>query len=73
MGAPVRLRLWLNRGEAVRWKTARWPVGVARLDDNGETGITELRIDRRSLVNGLSMASNGCESTERVGWKSRRI
>jgi peptidylprolyl isomerase len=28
-------------------------VGVATLEDNGETLITEVRIDRRSLVSGL--------------------
>src|SRR5262249_34184566 len=46
----IRLRLWLNRGEAVRWQTAWGPVGAARLEDNGATLITEVRIDRRSLV-----------------------
>ena len=49
----IRLRLWLNRGEPVRWQTAWGPVGIARLDDNGETLVTEVRIDRRSLVSGL--------------------
>jgi hypothetical protein len=55
----IRLRLWLNRGEAVRWQTAWGPVGVARLGDNGETLITEVRIDRRSLVNGLFYGVEG--------------
>jgi hypothetical protein len=55
----IRLRLWLNRGEAVRWQTAWGPVGVARLDDNSETLITEVRIDRRSLVNGLFYGVEG--------------
>jgi hypothetical protein len=55
----VRLRLWLNRGEAVRWQTAWGPVGVARLEDNRETLITEVRIDRRSLVNGLFYGVEG--------------
>ncbi len=49
----IRLRLWLNREEAVRWPTPWGPVGAARLADNGETLITEVRIDRRSLVSGL--------------------
>ena len=34
-------------------------MGVARLDDNGETLITEVRIDRRSLVNGLFYGVEG--------------
>jgi hypothetical protein len=55
----IRLRLWLKRGQAVRWQTAWGTVGVARLDDNGETLITEVRIDRRSLVNGLFYGVEG--------------
>ena len=55
----IRLRLWLNRGEPVRWQTAWGPVGIARLDDNGETLITEVRIDRSSLVNGLFYGVEG--------------
>lgn len=55
----IRLRLWLNRGEAVRWRTAWGPVGGARLDDNGETLITDVRIDRRSLVSGLFYGVEG--------------
>jgi len=34
-------------------------VGIARLEDNGETLITEVRIDRRSLVNGLFYGVDG--------------
>jgi len=64
----ICLRLWLNRGEAVRWQTAWGPVGVARLDDRGETLITEVRIDRRSLVNGLFYGVEGM----RVGGTRRR-
>ena len=55
----IRLRLWLNKGEPVRWVTAWGPVGAARLDDNGETLITEVRIDRRSLVSGLFYGVDG--------------
>jgi hypothetical protein len=55
----IRLRLWLNRGEPVRWQMAWGPVGIARLEDNGETLITEVRIDRRSLVSGLFYGVDG--------------
>ena len=55
----IRLRLWLNRGEPVRWHTAWGPVGRATLDDNGETLFTEVRIDRRSLINGLFYGVQG--------------
>jgi len=55
----IRLRLWLNKGQAVRWPAAWGPLGVARLEDNGETLITELRIDRRSLISGLFYGVEG--------------
>ena len=55
----IRLRVWLNRGEAVRWPTAWGPVGAARLEDNGETLITEIRVDRGWLVNGLFYGVEG--------------
>jgi uncharacterized protein len=55
----IRLRLWMNRGEPVRWQTAWGPVGIARLEDKGETLITEVRIDRRSLVGGLFYGVEG--------------
>ena len=55
----IRLKMWLNRGDPVRWEMAWGPVGAARLEDGGETLITELRIDRRSLVNGLFYGVEG--------------
>jgi hypothetical protein len=55
----IRLRLWLNKGDAVRWKMPWGTVGRSRLDDNGETLITETRIDRRSLVSGLFYGIEG--------------
>jgi hypothetical protein len=55
----IRLRMWLHKGDAVRWQTASGPVGIARLEDNGETLITEVEIHRRSLVNGLFYGVEG--------------
>jgi uncharacterized protein len=55
----IRLRLWLNKGQAVRWQKAWGPVGIAKLHDNGETLTTEVRIDRRSIVNGLFYGVEG--------------
>jgi hypothetical protein len=55
----IRLRLWLSKGQAVRWQTAWGPAGVARLEDDGDTLITEVRIDRRALVNGLFYGVDG--------------
>jgi hypothetical protein len=56
---PIRLQLWLPTGERVRWTTAWGPVGSARLEDDGETLLTSVRIDRRSLVNGLFYGVEG--------------
>jgi hypothetical protein len=55
----VRLRLWVNAGEAVRWQAAWGTAGVASLEDDGKTLITEVRIDRRSLINGLFYGVDG--------------
>ena len=55
----VRLRLWLNRGEPVRWQVASGPIDVARLEDDGASLVTEVRIDRRSLINGLFYGMEG--------------
>jgi hypothetical protein len=55
----IRLCLWLNRGEPVRWPTAWGPVGVAMLQNNGETLITEIRTNRGTLMNGLFYGVEG--------------
>ena len=55
----IRLRLWLNRGEPVRWKAPWGSISAARLEDHGETLITEVRIDRRSLISGLFYGVEG--------------
>jgi hypothetical protein len=55
----IRLRLWLRRGEPVRWQQAAGPVGAAWLEDDGETLVTEVRIDRSSLVSGLFYGVEG--------------
>jgi hypothetical protein len=65
----MRLRLWLGDGQPVRWNTAWGAADVARLEDDGETLITEVRIDRRSLVNGLFYGVDGM----RVGGMRRLV
>jgi hypothetical protein len=55
----IRLGLWFHKGQAVRWQTALGPVGAARLEDNGQTLITEVRINRGSLINGLFYGVEG--------------
>jgi hypothetical protein len=49
---PIRLRMWLNQGEPVRWSTAWGPVGCTA-GRWGATLVTEIRADRRSPVSGL--------------------
>ena len=55
----LRLRMWLNRGEPVRWTTTWGFVDQARLEDEGATLFTCLRIDRRSLIRGLFYGVEG--------------
>jgi hypothetical protein len=55
----IRLRLWLNKGEPVRWQSPWGPMTQARLEDEGATLITVVRIDRRSLVPGLFYGIDG--------------
>jgi hypothetical protein len=55
----IRLRLHLNTGEPVRWQAAWGPVGIAALEDEGTTLLTEVRIDRRSLIAGLFYGVEG--------------
>ena len=55
----VRLRMWLHRGEPIRHELPSGPVGVGRLEDNGETLVTEMRINRGLLMNGLFYGVDG--------------
>ena len=55
----IRLRVWLSRGEAVRWQTAWGPVGAARLEEDGETLITEIFVNRGQLISGLFYGVDG--------------
>jgi hypothetical protein len=55
----IRLRLWLHGGDPVRWKLAWGRVDAAHLEDDGATLVTEVRIDRRSLFNGLFYGIDG--------------
>jgi hypothetical protein len=65
-GAPVarlrvyrlRLRMWLSRGDAVRWTGASGFAGSS-LEDDGATLMTITRIDRRSLMSGLFYGIEG--------------
>ncbi len=55
----VRLRMWLNRSDPVRWTEPFGFVDRAKLEDDGATLVTEVRIDRHTLVNGLFYGVDG--------------
>ena len=55
----VRLKLWLNQGEPVRWERPWGLIDRARLEDEGATLITDLRIDRENLFAGLFQGIEG--------------
>lgn len=57
----MRLRFWLNKGEPVRWSTPSGFVDRARLEDDGETLVADMRIDRENLVNGLFYGIQGMQ------------
>ena len=49
----VRLRMWLRRGDPVRWSSG------GRLEDDGATLFTALRYDRVSMIAGLFYGIDG--------------
>ena len=55
----IRLRMRVENGGEVRWRQAWGPLDEARLEDDGATLFTEVRVDRRSLVNGLFYGIEG--------------
>jgi hypothetical protein len=55
----VRLRIWLSRGDPVRW-TKLWGLyDRGRLEDNGTTLFTSLRVDREYMFAGLFYGVEG--------------
>ena len=49
----IKLRMWLHRGDPVRWSEPWGVLRHAQLVDDGETLITCVRLHREHLVNGL--------------------
>ena len=49
----MRLKMWLNQGEAIRWEQPWGMVARARLEDQGETLVTDLRYDRENMIAGM--------------------
>lgn len=63
----VRLKMWLNKGEPVRWEQPWGLIDRALLEDDGSTLVTDLRIDRENLIAGLFQGIEGM----RVGGRRR--
>lgn len=55
----VRLKMWLNQGDPVTWEHPWGMIDRARLEDDGATLITDLRIDRENLIAGLFQGIDG--------------
>lgn len=55
----VKLRMWLRRGEPVRWSAPWVPIGGARVEEDGAILITDVRVDRVRLIAGLFYGMQG--------------
>ena len=55
----MRLRFWLNKGEPIIWEAPWGLIDRAELLENGATLITDLRVDRESMINGLFYGVQG--------------
>lgn len=55
----VRLRMWLSRGDSVRWDEPWGILKHARLEDDGTTLFTTLRVDRELMFAGLFYGVDG--------------
>lgn len=64
----IQLKMWLHRGEPVRWKAPWGNVSEGRLMDDGTTLVTALHLNRGQVMNGLFYGMLGM----RVGG-SRRL
>jgi len=55
----VRLRIWLSRGDPVRWKQPWGVYDRVRIEDDGTTLFTSLRIHRGEMFAGLFYGVEG--------------
>ena len=54
----IRFRMWLRQGDPIRWSSA-WEPSPARVEDDGATLVTRVRIDREQLIAGLYYGYEG--------------
>jgi len=55
----IKLRMWLHRGEPVRWIRPWGLIADAQLADDGTALVTDVRVDRECLVSGLFYGIQG--------------
>jgi len=55
----IRLKMWLHRGDPVRWTQPWGAVDRTRIDDEGTTLFTTVRVDRVSMFAGLFYGVQG--------------
>jgi len=55
----VRLRMWLSRGDPVRWNASTVVHEGARIEDEGTNLYIQLRVDRESMFAGLRYGVDG--------------
>jgi hypothetical protein len=51
--------MWLNQGDPVRWRYPWGSIKDARIEDDGTTLVTDVRIDRVFLSAGLFYGVEG--------------
>ena len=54
-----RLRMWLSRGDPIRWSQPWGLYDRSRLEDDGTTLFTSLRVDREYMFAGLFYGVEG--------------
>ena len=54
-----RLRMWLSRGDLIRWSEPWGLFDRARIEDDGTTLFTSLRVDREYMFAGLFYGVEG--------------
>jgi hypothetical protein len=55
----IRVKMWLNRGDPVRWERPWGFITQAYLEDDGATLVTDVRMDRAFLIPGLFYGMEG--------------
>lgn len=65
----VRLQMWLNKGDPIRWQKP-WGTWPADLENDGTTLVTNVRWDRENLIDGIFY---GCEDMRVGGERKIRI